>query len=213
MGNTAKTSKSLDQYPELPAAQASEYDFMVLVDQSGSMGTASTRMPGKTRWEEIQEQVESFSRYADKYDDDGITLITFNSHAKVFDGVKADKVHELFANNQPGGSTNLADAIVEATKKKLSSSKKAIIVCFTDGTPNDPKAVENALIAASNAISDETQMGFLFVQVGDDRDATKYLDHLDNSLTGAKYDIVNTLSEDDAESLTPGQLVFQTLNH
>ncbi len=213
MGNTAAQHKPLDQWPEITEAQATEYDYILLVDQSGSMGDASTRMEGKTKWEEVQEFAEQFARYAEKHDDDGITLIKFNSHATVYDGVKAAQVHDLFIKNQPGGSTNLAAALDEAWKKKAASGKKAIVVCVTDGAPNSTTDVEKALIHATQNVADETQLSYLFVQVGNDSGATKFLDHLDNSLTGAKFDIVNTLSEDDAESLTPGQLVFQTLNH
>lgn len=213
MGNTATQHKPLDQWPELTAAQATEYDYILLVDQSGSMGEASTRLQGRTKWQEVQEFVEQFARYAEQYDDDGITLIKFNSHASVYDGVKAAQVHDLFTKNSPGGSTNLAAALDEAWKKKAASQKKAIVVCVTDGAPNSTDDVEKALIHATQNISDETQLSYLFVQVGDDAGATKFLDHLDNGLTGAKFDIVNALSEDDAESMTVGQLLFQAINH
>ncbi len=213
MGNTANAHKPLDQYPELTPAQATEYDYILCVDQSGSMGDVSTRMQGKTKWQEVQEFVEQFARYAEQYDDDGMTLIKFNSHATVYDGVKADKVHELFTKNQPGGSTNLAAALDEAWKKKSASQKKAIVVIVTDGAPNSTDDVEKSLVTASQGIADDTQLSYLFVQVGNDAGATKFLDHLDNSLKGAKFDIVNTLSEEDAESLSIGQLLFQAVNH
>lgn len=213
MGNTATQHKPLDQWPELTEAQATEYDYILLSDKSGSMGEPSTRMEGKTKWQEVQEFVEQFARYAEKHDDDGLTLITFNSHAEVHDGVKADAVHELFTKNQPGGSTNLAAALDEAWKKKAASGKKAIVVCVTDGAPNSTTDVETALVHATQNIADETQLSYLFVQVGEDTGAAKFLDHLDNNLTGAKFDIVNTLSEDDAESMTIGQLLFQAINH
>ncbi len=213
MGNTTAAHKPLDQWPELTAAQASEYDYILAVDQSGSMGEASTRMQGKTRWQETQEFVESFARYAEQYDDDGMTLIKFNSKATVYDGVKADAVHELFTKNQPGGSTNLAAALDEAWKKKAASQKKAIVVVVTDGEPNSEDDVKKALVHATENIKDETQLSYLFVQVGEDTSAAKFLDNLDNNLKGAKFDIVNTLSENDAESLTIGQLLFQAINH
>lgn len=213
MGNTANAHKPLDQWPELSPASATEYDYILLVDQSGSMGEPSTRLQGKTKWQEVQEFVEQFARYAEQYDDDGITLIKFNNHATVFDGVKAAQVHELFTKNQPGGSTNLGAALDEAWKKKAASQKKAIVVCVTDGAPNSTDEVEKALIHATQNIADETQLSYMFVQVGEDPAAAKFLDHLDNSLTGAKYDIVNTLSEDEAETMTIGQLLFQTINH
>ncbi len=213
MGNTANAHKPLDQWPELSPEVAKEYDYILLVDKSGSMGSPSTRLENKTRWQEVQEFTEQFARYAEQYDDDGLTLISFNSHVETFDGVKADKVHELFTTQGPSGSTNLADALDAAWAKKWASPKKAIVVVVTDGEPNSQSAVEKSIIGATNKIESDSQLNVLFIQVGEDPAAAKYLDHLDNSLKGAKYDIVNTMSEDEAESLSIGQLLYQAVNH
>lgn len=213
MGNTAKALKPLDQWPELSPEVAKEFDYILLVDKSGSMGSPSTRLEGKTRWQEVQEFTEQFARYAEQYDDDGLTVISFNSHVTVQDGVKADAVHELFTKEGPGGSTNLAEALDAAWAKKWASPKKAIVVVVTDGEPNSQTAVEQSIIGATNKIESDSQLNVLFIQVGEDPAAAKYLDHLDNSLKGAKWDIVNTMSEDDAESLSIGQLLYQAVNH
>ena len=130
-------------------------------------------MEGKSRWEEAQEFTEGFAPYAAQHDDDGITLIKFNSHAKIFDGVTADKVHELFTKNQPSGSTNLAAALAEAVKKKNSSAKKAIVVVITDGTPDSQTAVEKVICDASNALTkdEDEDLSFQFIQIGNDNGA------------------------------------------
>lgn len=213
MGNTATQHKPLEQWPELSPETAKEFDYILLVDQSGSMGEASTRLEGRTKWQEVQEFAEQVARYAEQYDDDGITLIKFNSHATVYDGVKAAVVHDLFTKNSPGGSTNLAAGLEEAFKKKFTSQKKAIILVLTDGEPNSEKEVKASIVNAVGKLESDSQLNILFVQVGEDAHAAKFLDALDNGLTDAKFDCVNTMSEDDAESLSIGQLFFQAINH
>lgn len=213
MGNTANAHAPLDQFPALSVEVAKEYDYILLVDKSGSMGYPSTKMEGRTRWQEAQEFTEQFARFAETVDDDGITVIKFSSAATVWDGVKADKVHELFTTGQPGGSTNLAAALDVAWSKKFASNKKAIIVCVTDGAPDSQTAVEKSIIDATKKVEDASQLNVLFVQIGEDKGASDFLDHLDNSLTGAKYDIVNTLSSTDAGSMSMEQLLFQAVNH
>lgn len=196
----------------LSDAQASEYDFIILVDKSGSMGERSTSMEGKTRWQEAQEFTESFARYAEQTDDDGITVITFAGHPTVYDGVKADKVHEVFTNCQPGGSTNLAPALEEAFKKKFSANKKALIMVITDGAANDESHVKDSIIAAANKLNADDEIGIQFVQIGNDPSAAKFLNDLDDNLSTAKLDIVNALTREEAEGYSMGQLLWLALN-
>lgn len=196
----------------LSDAQASEYDFIILVDKSGSMGERSTSMEGKNRWQEAQEFTESFARYAEKSDDDGITVITFSGSPTVYDGVKADKVHEVFTTCTPGGSTNLAPALEEAFKKKFSSNKKALIMVITDGEANDGQRVKDSITAAANKLNSDDEIGIQFVQIGNDPQAAKFLGDLDDNLKGAKFDIVNALTREEAEGYSMGQLLWLALN-
>ena len=193
-------------------SQAKEYDYILVLDKSGSMSGVSTTLEGRTRWDEAQEFTENFARFADKHDDDGLTVITFSSSNKVYDGVHADKVHEIFSTCQPGGSTNLAGALDEAFKKKYSSSKPAIILVMTDGIPDSVTAVQKSIVAATNKIEKDGDIGIQFVQIGDDKDATKFLADLDDNLKGAKFDIVNALTREQAEKLSIEQILYLALN-
>lgn len=213
MGNTANAHASVEQYPVLSLEKAKEYDYILLIDQSGSMGEPSTKLEGRTKWDEAKEFTEQFARFAETVDDDGITVIKFNSSASVYDGVKADVVHDMFTKNRPGGSTNLAAALDAAWAKKFASSKKAIIVCVTDGAPDSQTAVEQSIVKATQRIEDDSQINLLVVQFGDDAGAAKFLDHLDNGLAGAKYDVVNAMDSTLAGTLSVEQLLFQAVNH
>lgn len=193
-------------------AQAKEYDHIILVDQSGSMGEKSTKMEGRTRWQEAQEFTESYARFAETVDDDGLTLITFNFKPTVYDGVKADKVHEIFTSARPGGSTNLAAALEEAFKKKFAAGKKAIIMVITDGVPDSETAVKESITNAANKLERDEEIGIQFVQIGDDVHAGKFLNDLDDNLKGAKFDIVNSLTREEAEGYSIEQLLYLALN-
>lgn len=204
--------QSLTEAQVLTVDQAKEYDFYILVDKSGSMGSPSTKMEGRSLWEEAQEFTEAFARYAEKVDDDGITVITFSSKPTVYDGVKADKVHEVFTKCQPSGSTNLAAALNAAFDKKFQCGKKALMVVLTDGVPDSETAVKEAITNAANKLERDEEIGIQFVQVGDDAHAAKFLNDLDDNLKGAKFDIVNSLTREEAEGYSIEQLLYLALN-
>lgn len=200
------------EVPAISDSQAKEFDYILVLDKSGSMGDASLTLENRTRWDEAQEFTESFARFAEKHDDDGLTVITFSSTTKVYDGVKADKVHEIFTTCQPGGSTNLAAALDVAFKKKFSTTKAAIIVVMTDGVPDSETAVKASIIAAANKIEKDGDIGIQFVQIGNDAHAAKFLGDLDDNLKGAKFDIVNSLTREEAEKLKIEQMLYLAIN-
>ena len=208
------TAAKLAQSPSLSLAQAKEYDYILMMDQSGSMSEPSTKLEGKTRWDEAAEFTTAFARWADTVDADGITVITYNSGAKMHDNVTADKVKEIFTKQRPAGGTNLAGALELAFSHHFKTSKPTIIVCVTDGAPDSETAVSKAIIAASKKLERDEQLAVQFVQIGDDEKAAKFLEQLDDNLTtqGAKFDIVNALTREEAEQLTPEQLCYQAIN-
>ena len=207
-------ASKLSSSPALSLDQAKEYDYIILMDQSGSMGEPSTKFQGKTRWAEAEEFTTAFARFADQVDSDGITVINFNSGSTVFDNVNAEKVKEIFSKNRPGGSTNLGGALDKAFEKHFSNSKPTIILCMTDGVPDSEAHVVKSIIGAANKLEKDAQLAIQFVQIGDNREAAQFLTRLDDNLQkeGAKFDIVNALTREEAESLTPEQLLYQAIN-
>lgn len=178
-------------------------DWIVIVDHSGSMAEPSTRLQGKSRYDEVREQVILAARIAEKYDDDGITLIHFSTKAVVSDGVRADDVKAIFDKFHPSGSTSLDQALLEAERKVRKSNKETVVLVFTDGEANDTNAVLSAINTAGKEFG-RPKVGFCFIQVGNDRAAKAFLDKLDNSL---QVDVCATFSEEEAENLTIEQLV------
>lgn len=176
-----------------------EYDFIVVVDKSGSMGETDM-VGGKSRWAYMQETAVSFTRDLSALDSDGLGLVLFSGSSIVSeDGVNVDRVKEIFANNRPSGSTPLAQALTEALKLAGKSDKKDFIIVFTDGIPDDEQAVKNVIIEASKKQETDDALTILFVQVGYDAAAKKYLSDLDDNLVGAKFDIVDAKTMEEAE--------------
>lgn len=194
-------------------AQLSEYDFIVVIDASGSMGTED--MPGgRSRWAYMQETAASFARDIAKIDSDGLGLVVFGgSNIESFDGVSADKINEVFSARSPRGSTPLTEALQAAFKLAGKSDKKDFIMVFTDGVPDDKAGAAKAIIAQSQLQETDDALTILFVQVGRDAAATAYLRELDDSLTTAKFDIVDAKTMDEAEAFaTTAELVIAAIN-
>jgi len=183
---------------EINLSKLANYDFIVMIDTSGSMEDTVKEGSDVTRWEHVQETAIQFSRDLSKIDSDGIGLVTFGGNIESFDGVNADKVKEVFASLAPRGTTPLAEALLEALKLANKSDKKDFIVCFTDGVPDNRKAAEAVIRDAANAIETDDALTILFIQIGDDARATAYLKQLDDDLKGAKFDIVDTKTIEEA---------------
>lgn len=195
-------------------------DYTLIVDKSGSMSTRD--MPGnRTRWEAMQESALALAAKCEQYDPDGITLYLFAGKRKRFDNVTSTKVNQIFEENDPSGSTDLAGVLADAFNnyfsRKAARQTKAngeIIVVVTDGEPDDQKAVMRTIIDASRRMERDSELGVTFVQIGKDHSAAQFLKLLDDQLTsaGAKFDIVDTVSMDDMEDMSLNEVLLGAIN-
>lgn len=195
-------------------ATLSEYDFIVVIDTSGSMGEPVKAGSSVTRWQAVQESAMTFIRDLEQIDSDGIGLVTFGgSNIKSFDGVNSDKAREAFATISPRGGTPLDEALQAALALAGKSDKKDFIIVFTDGVPDSKAAAAKVIVDASLRQETDDALTILFVQVGDDPNATAYLKSLDDDLKGAKFDIVDTKTVAEAEQFaTTAELVVAAIN-
>lgn len=195
-------------------AKLSEYDFVVLVDKSGSMAEPVKAGASRTRWEAVQESALQFARDVGQFDSDGIDVVVFGgSTVDSHTGVTADKVKEVFSKYSPRGGTPLAEALAAGLALAGKSDKKDFMVVFTDGVPDDREAAAKLIVEAANRQESDDALTILFVQVGDDASATAFLQRLDDNLSGAKFDIVDakTVAEVDAFSSTT-DLILAAIN-
>lgn len=183
------------------ADKLSEYDFVIAIDTSGSMSEPNKAGSSVTRWEAVQETAMTFIRDVQQIDQDGLGLVLFGGqNVKSFNGVTADKAREVFAGTNPRGSTPLAEALEACFALAGKSDKKDMIVVFTDGVPDDREAAAKRIIQQANSQANDDDCTVLFVQVGDDAAATRFLQSLDGDLTGAKFDIVDTKTAAEADA-------------
>ncbi len=94
-----------------------------------------------------------------------------------------------------------------------SADKKDFVIVFTDGVPDDQAAAAKVIKDASNKQDTDDALTFLFVQVGDDSGAAAYLRGLDDNLKGAKFDIVDCKTMEEAEQFaSTAELIIAAIN-
>ena len=167
----------------------SEFDFIVAIDTSGSMGEAVKSGSNQTRWEAVQETAMTVIREVEKIDEDGLGLVLFGgANVESFDGVTSDKFREIFKTRSPRGSTPLAEALTAAIKLTGKSDKKDFVIVLTDGEPNSRADAIKVICDQAKSQGKDEDLTFLFIQVGDDAGATDFLKMLDDGLQD-KYNL------------------------
>lgn len=194
-------------------------DYTLIIDKSGSM-TIKDQRGGKSRWQVMQESTLALASKCEEFDPDGITIYTFSGRFRRYDNVTAEKVGQVFRENEPSGRTDLAgvlqDAFEDYFQRKASGKTKAngdTILVVTDGEPDDRKAVMRAIVEASRQMDKDEELAISFIQVGTDTDATRFLKILDDDLqsAGAKFDIVDTITMDDMEDFTLTEVLLNAI--
>ncbi|HEY9807413.1 MAG TPA: VWA domain-containing protein [Candidatus Obscuribacterales bacterium] len=194
-------------------------DYTLIIDKSGSMSTPDQR-GGRTRWAEVQESTLALARKCEQFDPDGITVYLFSSRFKRYDDVTAAKVEQLFLENDPSGTTNLASVLHDATnnylqRKRAGQAKPGeTILVITDGEPDDRRAVMEVIVNASRQIDRDEELAISFIQVGNDPQASKFLKALDDQMQGigAKFDICDTITFDDMADMSLAEVLSNAIN-
>lgn len=195
-------------------------DYTLIIDKSGSMSTPD-QQGGKSRWDIAQESTLALARKCEQFDPDGITVYLFSGRFKRFDDVTSSKVAQIFQENDPAGTTNLASVLQDATnnyfQRKAAGQTKPegeTILVVTDGEPDDRKAVMEVIITASRRMERDEELAISMIQVGSDAQATKFLKALDDQLqgVGAKFDICDTITLDDLEDMSLADVLMNAIN-
>lgn len=196
-------------------------DYVLLLDKSASMGEKDTPT-GQSRWESAKESAIGIARKITEYDPDGITVIPFNAGFKAYENTTEGKVKDIFAENEPGGGTMLAPVLRHVfqdyqSRKKAGKTKPngEILLVVTDGQPQDESEVAKEIVKFGNTLDNaDAEYGISFIQVGKDQAATNFLKRLDDDLVkqGAKYDIVDTKTMDQVDTLGLTETLIAALN-
>jgi uncharacterized protein with von Willebrand factor type A (vWA) domain len=198
----------------------SDRDYTLIVDRSGSM--AQKDQPGgRSRWATARESTQAIAAKCDELDPDGITLYVFASRFRRYDNVTADRVTQVFEENEPCGGTDLAGVLSHAFEsyfarkaKGKGKSRPETILVVTDGEPDDPRAVIKTIIDASRRIQRDEELAVSLVQVGKDPDARRFLKLLDDELVGAgaPFDICDTVTLEEAETIGLTEMLLSAIN-
>jgi len=190
-------------------------DYIIVLDKSGSMAGSL--------WKQAKAAVAKLAPFACQADPDGITLYLFSSptskHPKYENIRDPREVDAIFQKVSPSGTTDLAGALHQAfnehfSKQKGSQTFPTTILVITDGVPNDEKAVKKEIINAANRIKKDEDLSVTFVQIGHDKDASKFLKMLDDDLQGkgCKFDIVDQITFEEMNGMTFEEIINKSID-
>lgn len=194
-------------------------DYTLLIDKSSSMATAD-QLGEKTRWEIAREATCALAQKCEEIDPDGITVYVFSGRFRRYDNVTADKVTQIYEENEPMGRTDLASVLQHALdnyfERKAAGTTKPngeTLLVVTDGAPTDSKAVMRLIIDASQKIDRDEELALSLIQVGKDKKATQFLKALDDQLqaAGAQFDIVDTITVEDMEDISLSEVLLNAI--
>jgi uncharacterized protein with von Willebrand factor type A (vWA) domain len=195
-------------------------DYTLILDKSGSMSTPD-QQGRRSRWDIAQESSLALARKCEQFDPDGITVYVFSGRFKRYDDVTSSKVAQIFQENDPAGTTNLAtvlqDAVNNYFQRKAAGQTKPngeTILVITDGEPDDRRAVFEVIISATRQMEKDEELAISMIQVGSDAQATKFLKALDDQLqgVGAKFDICDTITLDDLEDMSLADVLMNAIS-
>ncbi|GJE84856.1 VWA domain-containing protein [Phanerochaete sordida] len=202
---------------EDPLELLRQFNTVIILDDSTSMSYSKSQTGNGTLWDEAKNALVSLAVTAARYDDDGIDIHFLNNH-KVGRNLKtrAD-VEAVFSGITTIQGTPIAtrlDFVIReyfkefedwqkpptrnlfGRKKEKKPLKKLNILVITDGYPTDePKRVIADLAGQMDRLHMEyNRVGIQFVQIGDDKNAQRYLQELDNDMQqhSAMRDIIDT---------------------
>jgi hypothetical protein len=98
----------------------------------------------------------------------------------------------------------VVDKVETGKYVRQSPKKQVFLAIYTDGAASDEQAVISTIADATKRITSRRDLGILFIQVGEDPQATAFLERLNSGLEGgvADFDIVAVCKLDDLEDLS-----------
>jgi uncharacterized protein with von Willebrand factor type A (vWA) domain len=197
----------------------SKRDYTLIIDRSGSMAIKD-QPGGRSRWAAARESAHALAARCEELDPDGITLYVFGSRFRRYDNVTAERVGQVFVENEPAGGTDLAGVLAHAfgsyfdRKRAGGAPDGETIVVVTDGEPDDQKAVMKTIVDATRRLDRDEELGVSLIQVGQDPLANRFLKALDDDLVrvGARFDICDTITLDEMEDLSLTEVLLRAIH-
>jgi von Willebrand factor type A domain len=190
--------------------------YELFLDVSGSMtydavGMGSDPANTMSRWEQAQEIIGTVAQKVSKLDPDGANLTTFGSKLTHYPKINGSKIQAIFEKEPEDPKTDLLTAMQYAASKfaemvTQSPDNKMTILVFTDGQPvkGTEGQIRDLIIKMANVCQDKSQLAISFLQLGDQKDATVFLNYLDDMQKDTnlvmKFDVVDTKRPSDFDA-------------
>ncbi|KAL8786256.1 MAG: hypothetical protein Q9195_008280 [Heterodermia aff. obscurata] len=180
------TSSSSTSNEDTDFSFLSTFDTVFLIDDSGSMAGRS--------WRETADALKTITPICTQHDRDGIDIYFLNEpdSAEYRHVTSPSDVEAIFNSVRPRGGTPtgsrlhaiLKPYLRELEQKGEEGVKPLNIIVVTDGQASDD--VESVILSAARRLdrldAPAWQVGVQFFQVGEDREAKRMLEELDDAL-------------------------------
>ncbi|MEO8892171.1 MAG: hypothetical protein ABI417_11665, partial [Coleofasciculaceae cyanobacterium] len=84
-----------------------ERDYTLIIDQSGSMSTIDPT-ENQSRWSIVENCTLALARQCEEFDLNGLSVYFFSNHFQRYRNISSSKIQEIFRENEPSGTTDLA---------------------------------------------------------------------------------------------------------
>jgi hypothetical protein len=208
----------LDDSGSMQAPGHSAWDFQ---NQYDDWGEGRQQRRNKTRWDQAHDLIAGITPLVSRYNRHGID-IHFLNHQRPFFGLHSSQdVHHVFHSVRPGGGTPTGRRVGEildgymAVLRYNRSILPLNLIVVTDGEAQDEerlhRTIEHHVTQIVHRGFRAHQFGIEFLQVGDDEDATRHLERLEEEVSRHHHafqrDVVGVTPTNRQSQMTPNKLL------
>ena len=159
----------------------SNYEIVLLIDDSGSMNTPLVDSIHNTRWDELKEVVKIVIEVATIFDDDGIDINFLNRQN--YENVRDINYVNSILEEKPYGLTPLNSSLIQIFDKYQNSVKPVLVVIATDGIPTNIAGYED-IGTFKKTLKNKNHSNFFisFLACSDNDNDVGYLNKLDKEI-------------------------------